>query len=60
MLALLRVSLPTPGGKERTPLLTAQSRASAFASYQSMLFFMAILALKFSKSQPRRYEHEQR
>jgi hypothetical protein len=31
--------------RQKTPLLTAQGRASAFASYQIMLFFMAILAL---------------
>jgi hypothetical protein len=60
MLALLRVSLPTPGGEERTPLLTAQGRASAFASYQSMLFFMAILALNSANHSQGDTGHEQR
>jgi hypothetical protein len=39
---------------------SAGTVASAFARYQSMLFFMAILALKFSKSMPRRSHDEQR
>jgi hypothetical protein len=39
---------------------SAGTRASAFASYQGMLFFMAILALKFSNSMPRRFHDEER
>jgi len=39
---------------------SAGTWARAFARYQSMLFFMAILALKFSKSLPRRFHREQR